>query len=549
MQQTLRRLPGRPAQIGLAALFLAAATVASATSFTTTEPSQVTGLDGWSPTPLFTVGETVDGYQPPGILDGLGAQRLDRRTVRVYANHELGRNAGYAYTLANGLQLRGARVSYFDIDRSTRTLCGAGLAYDRVYDRYGALVNTAPQINEGASTVDGFARFCSSSFYERGQHGFADDVYLTGEENTNGTQWALDAATRTLWACPALGRGAWENVSALDTGCKDRIALLMGDDEAAAPLYLWIGQKQKNGGFLERNGLAQGQLYAWAADNGDNTPEEFKGLGAWRTGRFVAVDARDASKAGQAGYDAQGYLNDTTLRAAALAKGAFSFSRPEDLHTNPRCGTQAVLASTGRGSIYPSDDWGTIYVIDVDFDRCRRRCGDELPESVKASLEILYSAGELLVPDAGIRSPDNLTWSRDGKIYVQEDKSTQLNVFGGTTGREASVWQLDPDTGAARRIGEVDRTAVVPTGGGVTDASPADIGNWETSGVIDVTNLFPRAKGERLLLLDVQAHSLRNGVIGGSSRLVEGGQLLLLSKKQAKHGHHREDDRCERDDD
>jgi hypothetical protein len=543
---------GRRARPGLATRTLtilgavALATVASASSFLTPEASQVTGLDGWTPMPLFTVGETIDGYTPPGILDGLGAQKIDKNTVRVYANHELGNNAGYAYSLANGLQLTGARVSFFDIDRHTRKICDAGPAYDTVYDRYGALVVAAGQINEVGDPLRGFNRFCSSAFYDRNTYGFEDDLYLTGEETTNGSQWALDVRNGAFWACPELGRGAWENVSAVDTGCKDTIGLLMGDDEAAAPLYLWIGRKQKHGGFLERNGLAKGQLYAWVADNGDWNPQHFNLPGTSRAGHFEPVDARDPAMAGMPGYDAQGYLDDVTLRNAALAMGAFSFSRPEDIHTNPRCGTQAAFASTGRGSLYPADDWGTVYLIDVDFRRCKRCKKRDLPESVPATLEIVHSGDALPVPDAGIRSPDNLVWAHDGFVYVQEDKSTQIGVFGGATGREASMWQLDPDTGAFTRVVEVDRSAVVPAGQGVTDPVPGDIGNWETSGVIDVTRLFPRAKGERLLILDVQAHSLTNGVIGGSSKLVQGGQLLLLSKKD-RDG--RDDDRCERDDD
>jgi len=528
-----RTSPARRAtRIGLTMLLLgAAATAASALSFTTTSPAQVEGLDGWTVKPIFTVGETIDGYTPPGILDGLGAQKLNGKVVRVYANHELGNSAGYVYSLANGLQLKGARISFFDIDRQSRDLCDAGLAYDTVYDRYGNVVIAAPQINESTSTINGFARFCSSSFYDKGDYGFADDIYITGEESSNGSQWALDVAGRKIWACPMLGRGGWENVSAIKTGCKDQIALLMGDDTVSAPLYLYVGRKIKGGSFLERNGLAQGQLYVWVADNGDLTPEDFGGTGASRAGRFLPLDVRDVAKAGRPGYDAQGYLNDVTLRAEALALGAFSFSRPEDIHTNPRCGTQAVFASTGRGSVYPSDDWGTIYVIDVEWNRCRKcRKGSDLPETVPTSLEILHNAGDLAIPDAGIRSPDNLVWALDGQIYVQEDKSTQLNVFGAVSGREASIWQLDPDDGDFTRIGEIDRSAVVPAG--TTDSAPLDIGNWETSGIIDVTNLFPTPKGERLLLADSQAHSVRDGVIGGSTKLVEGGQLFLLSKKR-----------------
>lgn len=549
MQPTASTRFRRAALLPLAMLFLAAATTAGATSFLTPEASQLKGLDGWTSAPLFTVGETIDGYTPPGILDGLGAQKLDRHTVRIYANHELGNSVGYAYTLANGLQLTGARISTFDVNRSSRRICGAGLAYDKVYDRHGNPVASAAQINETGHLTRGFSRFCSSAFYARNTFGFASDIYVTGEENTNGTVWALDVASRALWACPALGRGAWENVCALDSGCKDRVALLLGDDEERSPLYLWIGIKSKQGGFLERNGLADGQLYVWAADNGDTTPEQFKGLGASRSGEFLPVNARDSSKAGLPGYDAQGYRNDATLRAAALALGAFSFSRPEDLHANPRCRTQAAFASTGRGSVYPSDNWGTIYVLDVEFAR-RHGCRScDLPAGIPASIRILVNSDLLAVPDSGVRSPDNLVWSRDGFVYVQEDRSTTPgSLFGAASGREASIWQVDPWTGDATRIAEIDRTAVVPAAGGVTDASPTDVGNWESSGIVDVTDLFPRAKGERLLLCDVQAHSLRNGVIGGSTGLVEGGQLVLLSKRVSKNSG-RDDDRCERDDD
>ena len=153
MSKTYSSRLSRPARWGLASLVLAtAATAAVAASFNTQEASQVQGLNGWIPQPIFTVGETVGGYQPPGILDGLGAKKLNRNVVRVWANHELGRSVGYVYSLANGLQLRGARISYFDIDRQTRDLCDAGLAYDKAYDRYGVAVTTAQQINEGAGS-------------------------------------------------------------------------------------------------------------------------------------------------------------------------------------------------------------------------------------------------------------------------------------------------------------------------------------------------------------------------------------------------------------
>ena len=93
----------------------------------------------------------------------------------------------------------------------------------------------------------------------------------------------------------------------------------------------------------------------------------------------------------------------------------------------------------------------------------------------------------------------------DGAIYVQEDPTT--DGFGDASGREASIWRLDPDTarfarsGAGRRkerIAEVDRAAALS--GGTEDTKVDKFGAWETSGVLDVTDLFDTAQGETLLL-------------------------------------------------
>ncbi len=82
---------------------------------------------------IFTVGETIGDYTPPGILDGLGAYKLKGNTVRVLANHELSSSVGYAYDIQDVSDLTGSRISYFDIDIKTRTVVDAGLAYNTIY--------------------------------------------------------------------------------------------------------------------------------------------------------------------------------------------------------------------------------------------------------------------------------------------------------------------------------------------------------------------------------------------------------------------------------
>lgn len=513
------------AGIGIATFPVFAENVIPHTSY----PSMLSAKhkEGYGIQPIFTVGEAIHDYLPPGILDGMGAFQLNKNTVRVLVNHELTPGAGYPYQLKNGVEITGARVSYFDIDTTTRNIKKAGIAYEEVYDRNEKLVVHATQINESGSFTDGFARFCSAAGYSPKDYNFEDYLFFTNEETSvddghphGGTIWAI-SKDKAIHAIPALGRGAWENVTALQTPDKDHVALLLADDSESAPLYLWIGKKtKKDKSFLGRNGLKEGTLYVWKSDSGDLSPEDFHGTGQKRTGTFVGINQIDVTKAGQPGYDENGYLDDTTLRSAADALSAFSFSRPEDLHTNPANGTQAVFASTGRGKLFPSDDWGTLYLIDVTFIP-----GDSGNYTATAEISIVHDGDDF--GDFGVRSPDNLVWADDGFVYVQEDRSTSIGIFGGDSGFEASIWRVDPNTGEYVRVAEMDRAVIAPNGS--TDNAPNDIGNWESSGIIDVTKFFQTQPGEVLLLGNIQAHSIRDGLIADEN-LVQGGQLFFLNR-------------------
>jgi secreted PhoX family phosphatase len=345
-------------------------------------------------------------------------------------------------------------------------------------------------------------------------------VYFTGEEvgrpdhPHGGTLWALEVSTGQIGAAPALGRGHWENVTQVDSGRADRIALLMGDDSEGAPLYLWVGHKKPGGSFLERNGLAEGSLYAWMADAaGVSGPSKFHGTGNRQTGTFVELTVRDHPRQGAPGYDADGYADSDTLHRQADVLGGFSFARPEDLATHPRNGSRVVFASTGRDHHDGgADSWGTLYTVDLDFADLARP---------KATVTVLYDGNA--DPDRRLRSPDNLDWADDGAIYVQEDRSFAWETDPSPS--EASVVRVDPTTGALRQVAEMDRSALAPLG--VTDRLAGRLGAWESSGILDVSSLFGSAPGT-LFLLTVQAHGIQDGVIGGDALLVQGGQLLFL---------------------
>ncbi len=559
MEKRTKRLAATAIGLALAA----GAAIAAPDCWLTEEPAQVTGDsantdNGWSVLPLVTIGEqNADGddvnfeqfgYRPVGILDGIGAWRWDKDTVRVLVNHELGATVGYAYMLANGTSLAGARVSYFDIDRETREVCGAGLAYDRVFDRAGNVVTSASQINEGGS--GGFDRFCSAHGFAEDERGFEDDIYFCGEESDNGQECAIDVRNGDLYVVPMLGRAAWENVCAFRTYGSDKVVMLLADDTTGAPLYLYIGQKGKEPdegydppSFLRRNGLGLGRLYVWVADDGSADPSDFNGTGSSREGKFKPIEHFDPSKAGDPGYDSLGFASQDTQYDLAAAHGAFLFARPEDLSGNPGEGSQAVLVATGAtGFASNADSWGDTYIIDLDAGDLAGKLEKKLHkiDEIAATLTIVYDGddagdGQFAGPDFGLRSPDNLDWADDGKIYIQEDDA--ITAFGTISGIEASVWCLDPKTGELERILEIDRSGVPEN---QVDIDPTDVGDWETSGVLDVTKLFEHKKGETLLIMDTQAHSLRDGGLeqdpasSENADLVQGGQLFFASKINKK---------------
>jgi len=514
----------------LAAASLAATSTALVAQIPESAPCMMRGL-GWSTDVIFTIGDDVGGFTPTGIPDGMSAFAGQNDRVDLFVQSELNPGNGYAYTLANGTQLTGARIHKYEISRVNKrgVVHSVAMAYDTIYDRSGNEVVLPDQVNETGNGDDGLARFCGGTGIAAGTYGFVEDIHICGEESSKpfhphgGSVWVLDIDGEALWAAPSLGRGSWENLTPFETNDPQTVGLLMGDDRGGAALYMWIGTKNGVGdqSFLDRNGLKQGTLYYWQADNGDTTPAQFNTRGSVRAGTWAPIAVIDPAMAGQPGYDAQGYKDSDTQLSEVQALGSFQFSRPEDLCANPANGQQLVLNSTGRGSLFPEDNWGTVYIIDLDL----------TPGALAATLTIAADSDFEPVPDAGIRSPDNIDWASNGKIYINEDRSTGL--FGAATGREASIWELDPVTFDIVRVGEMNRSVLLPVGS--TDIGAGTIGHWESSGVIDVTGLFATEPGEVLLLSNVQAHGIRDGIIGDNPFLDEGGQLFFMSNVGVDH--------------
>jgi hypothetical protein len=237
-------------------------------------------------------------------------------------------------------------------------------------------------------------------------------------------------------------------------------------------------------------------------------------------------------------------LSDAEFRTLAVGVGALQLSRIEDGDVNPLNGQQAAFVSTGTTDFSSGDLYGNVYTL--SFADAFAADGSLAPTG-SSSLRVIVDADRLADPTTGLRNPDNLAWSADGSLYVQEDRANG----GGTDSskgnfgtQEASIWKvdasapIDPITGAPlERWAQIDRTAV-PTAYGqsqppvVTEPSANGVGNWESSGIIDVSTIYGATPGS-FFLADVQAHSLGGGNLNGPGYLVEGGQIDLIQQLPA----------------
>ena len=131
-----------------------------------------------------------------------------------------------------------------------------------------------------------------------------------------GQEVAIDVDNKKAYVVPMLGRAAFENVCTVENFDSDKVVIIIGDDRQAAPLYLYIGQKEAEPAgdymppdFLVRNGLGFGNLYVWVADNGMRDPEDFNGTGKSLMGKFVKIDHFDSSKVNTIGWDGLGFAS------------------------------------------------------------------------------------------------------------------------------------------------------------------------------------------------------------------------------------------------
>jgi hypothetical protein len=380
-------------------------------------------LSGWQAFEVVTQGNSISaisdvGYGTTatrGLYDGLGAL-LSQDKLFIQVNHETTSNAAISrvdVTVADLKQGIASRIDGGVTPFPASFVTGMGYAYDQIFDStYHAINNPLPVATGttavGTYGVTNFQRFCSGTSYLPNEfgpgRGFVDPLYLTGEETftSGGEFFALDPTTRTLWEVPDVGTASWENAALVDTGNTTHVALMMNADNNSpgSPIRLYVGQKNidANGDLLidtlERNGLRGGSVYYFRPDAG-----------------FSTTDLPSGQVTGTWGTSLTGALTEDKL---------------EDIHTNPLNGSQVVF----------SDQTDGVYVTNLNL------------QFAGNSLDLANSAATITQIDApgveaaGIGAPDNLVWSADGKIYVQED------------GDGNDIWHLNPDGTGLTKIAD-----------------------------------------------------------------------------------------------
>ncbi|MDP2071013.1 alkaline phosphatase PhoX [Methylotenera sp.] len=417
---------------------------------------------GWEVRPIITVGESAaNGYRMVGVPDGLGAHDNDDGSFTLLMNHEIAADKGVIR--AHGQ--KGAFVSRWVIDAETlavrsgadlvQNTVPAGLAFNRLCS-----ADLAPQ---------------SAFFNAASGKGYAERLFLNGEEDKAGGQAFAHALNGTSYALPDLGRIAWENVLAnAHTG---DTTLVIGMDDIHDGLVLtYVGEKRAQGNPVEQAGLVGGRLYAIKAEGA----------------RFDLVELGDAAK-----------LDGKALRAQAAKLGAKLFARPEDGAWNTQNANIFYFTTTDKVG-------GNTQLHRLQFD-------DVKQPTLGGRIEVVLNGR-----DIGAEMFDNLTVDDAGNVLIQEDP--------GKDARLAAIWQFDPVRKTALKLFE-SRPALFLSG-----QAQFMTEDEEHSGIVEITPMLKKASwfdvNRRYYLGTTQSH-----LEHADAELVEHGQLWLITSSATASKH------------
>jgi len=554
------------AALVVSAALAAGATAQNSSGFQTSQPSMLTVLNPAKATvPLITVGETMPGgYRFEAIPDGIALRTRGQGRLDLFVNHETSR-VPFPYTPGAPTEANSqndfdnSQVSQLILNQKSAGILSAKYAVtgDANYQRF--CTNYMGTAAEGFDRPVLFANEEAQDWVFRTGNAWPGPSFIapgTANAEQAGVAAAHDVRTGQTKTIYGLGRLNHENTVAIPV--EEGIAVLTTDDtffttqdiagypNAWSQLYLYLADDVDD---LMNDG---GDLYAFVADDPDfkdyfdfdptvpvtmqptieghfvKVPKHIA------TGKHPTTGAELLSTSTGAGYsgmlpppavggappDGPQWVLDQWGNANINEHGedVFRFVRLEDIAYDKRPGmsNNVYIADTGRATAGAAPTVnrstnGRIWKFVLDPETPTENVelsllveGDDNPTSSFSSPSPPAAVNE-------IHQPDNIETTANGSLFVQEDPSSG-NQFSPTStdpnATTARIWRVDlnaanPD--AARTVAaRVDQSLDELAGYDVDAASRANLGNWESSGIIDASSVF----GPGAYLTTIQAHSL-----------------------------------------
>lgn len=480
-------------------------------------------------TPFLTSGDMVGSYQIPGTPDGLGVLK-DGNNLRILTNQEWSStNAVAAVRNSAGGQTKGSFISELIYNTKTGNVTKAKdfvtdvIWYNyqnSTYGKYGSAPIGAAALDSYGTQNHGLLlnRFCSSTlapagaFYDaKSKIGYADPVYLTGEEGSDESRAFVVNMQGQMVQFPGIGLAAWENMKPVPTG--NKVTALLGSEDGSATdsqLWMYVGEKSKTGEWYKQAGFVGGNSYvlstvAAAPVANDNEIRSKYGKGVSFSVGFSKVDNT---------------LNGKAQNEMARSVG-IEFARIEDAHFDPKNPNDFYFVTTESNkdakATTPNPATPT---VSRDGGALWKLTFNDVAKPLKGGkLTMLLDGSEAPY----LSKPDNITIDDLGNVLIQEDPGNNAQVsrvvsYRIKDGKIAVLAKFKDDLFTTGRPGFITQ-------------------DEESSGIIDVTELLKAGKNDksRYYMLVAQVHSTpalaRPDVSSSNTSLVnslEGGQWYIM---------------------
>jgi len=328
-----------------------------------------------------------------------------------------------------------------------------------------------------------YERFCSATIFT--ENGFKNPLFVTNEEIEDGIVVAYDTVRENKTEMPWLGKFFHENTILVPNKNNKTIALITEDGEPHhSQLYMFMSDNPNN--FL--NGI--GQLYVLVGENNINSFQDLQ-KGIIYNGYFQPVTWNWITQ------------NSTDLEKEVQNLNALDFMRLEDADYNKVDNSIIYITDTGSHEYGERYDDGRLYQFEIIGSSFNQTNNATITNNnnYKVTISILLDGDD----GDDLRNPDNIATSKKS-IMIQEDLNDYNIIDGGVNAR---VLKYDLNSHNLNPVAIVDQSQ---------DVSHSKAGEWESSGIIEVFDIF----GNGYWLLDIQAHTLG-----------ESGQLLLMNSPRS----------------